>query len=168
MNRTRSELFGCEDFLKFDTLFSGTFDKVRKFRCRVIYGEQVENIELIPYQKQEIRRLKLIEANIQYPYKLLDRSELNSLFALRDSFDDVIIVQNGLITDTTIANIAVYDGSRWLTPKKPLLKGTMRQKLLDEKFIVEANIAVKDLQKYKKIAVMNALRGFEELVEFPV
>ena len=41
-----------------------------------------------------------------YRYKSADRSLLDRLFALRGAADDVLIVRRGLITDTSIANVA--------------------------------------------------------------
>ena len=37
--------------------------------------------------------------------------------------DEILITRNGLLTDTSIANIALFNGKEWHTPKHPLLKG---------------------------------------------
>jgi 4-amino-4-deoxychorismate lyase len=72
-------------------------------------------------------------------------------------------VQGGLVSDTTIANVAFFDGSVWLSPKKPLLEGTTRARLLDEKKIHLADIEANDLKRFKKIALLNAMIGFDIL-----
>jgi len=77
--------------------------------------------------------------------------------------DEIIIEQNGYLTDTTIANIAFYDGERWITPAKPLLKGTMRAKLLDEGLLHEKEIKKEDLKNYSQVALINAMIGFKIL-----
>jgi 4-amino-4-deoxychorismate lyase len=77
--------------------------------------------------------------------------------------DDILIVKDGLITDTSIANIAIYDGFKWITPKKPLLRGTQRAKLLKDKLIIEKDIKVKDMKNTVRFAIMNALLGFQEI-----
>ncbi len=134
------------------------------YRCRIVYDATDIEIEYIPYQKREIRRLQTIRADaLEYPLKYADRSELDRLFAQRGDADDILIVQNGLITDTTIANVAFFDGNRWVTPKYPLLKGTTRARLLDEKKIVESEITVDDLKNFTHFALMNAMIGFEEI-----
>jgi len=72
-----------------------------------------------------------------------------------------LIVKNSLITDTSIANIAFFDSIRWVTPALPLLKGTTREKLLREGKIFEENIHVDDLERFSKVALMNAMIDFD-------
>ena len=136
----------------------------RLYRCRIIYDESALNIEYILYQKRAIQTLQAIQADhLNYRLKYADRTDLDQLFIQRDDADDILIVQNGLVTDTSIANIAFFDGERWLTPKKPLLKGTTRARLLDEKKIFEHNIKVADLDNYTAFALMNAMIGFDRI-----
>jgi len=68
-----------------------------------------------------------------------------------------------LIRDTTIANIAVFDGLKWFTPKNPLLCGTQRAKLLENKIITEKDIKIKDFKNIVSFAIINALIGFREI-----
>lgn len=134
------------------------------WRCKLIYAATIISVEFTPYIKREIKSLTLIESNISYSSKFVDRKELDALFEARGAGDDTLIVKNGLITDTTIANVAfLNDNNIWLTPKTPLLKGTMRAKLLAEGFLEEADIETKNLPSFKMMAIMNALRGFEVL-----
>ena len=134
------------------------------YRCKLIYKDKIESAEFLPYVKKEIKTLKIVSVNIDYSKKFLDRNALEALFALRGDCDDVLIVKNGKITDTTIANTAFLDkNGRWLTPKQPLLRGTMRQKLLDECFLEEVEINIDDIEGFQEVAILNALRGFEPL-----
>ena len=52
----------------------------------------------------------------------------------------VNFVKNGRLTDTSYSNIALFDGNRWVTPAHPLLKGTMRQSLIDKGLLKEKGI----------------------------
>ncbi len=133
------------------------------WRCKLIYAETIISVEFTPYIKREIKSLTLIKSNISYSSKFVDRKELDALFEARGAGDDTLIVKNGLITDTTIANVAFLNDKVWLTPKTPLLKGTMRAKLLEEGFLKQADIEAKNLPLFKTMAIMNALRGFEVL-----
>ena len=90
----------------------------------------------------------------------IDRKEIDKLFEKRGKADDILIVKNGFITDTSIANIAFFDGKKWFTPKTCLLRGTTRERLLKEKKIFEKDIRVEDIKRYKKIALLNAMIGF--------
>ena len=75
----------------------------------------------------------------------------------------MIIEKKGYLCDTTIANIAFFDGKQWFTPTHPLLKGTMRQKLLDEGFLETKKIKKDNLSDYSQVALINAMIGFKIL-----
>jgi len=134
------------------------------WRVRIIYSQVVESIEYIPYVQPSIKSLQMVEANsLNYSYKFEDRQDLKNLFEQRKSADDVLIVKNSLITDTTIANIAFFDGNDWLTPSSPLLNGTTRSRLIDDNFLIQANIKANEVKSFKKFALMNSLIGFLEI-----
>ena len=103
-------------------------------KARVVYGEKgIEDVSYSPYTMRHVHSLALIQADhIDYTYKSTGREPLNRLFALRGACDDILIVKQGLLTDTSIANIALSDGTHWYTPAHPLLKGTKRAALLEE------------------------------------
>lgn len=106
------------------------------YRCRVLYDAESIRIEYHPYVPRVISSLKIIRADdLDYRLKYADRSRLNELFEQRGECDDVLIVRNGFLTDTTIANIALRIGGRWLTPEAPLLEGTTRARLIEEGFV---------------------------------
>lgn len=132
------------------------------YRCRIIYDNDIQSIEYIPYTPKNIESIKIISSNIDYSLKYADRNELDNLLKL-SQFDEVIIEKNGLLTDTTIANIALYNGKVWFTPQTPLLEGTMRAKLLYDGFVHTKNIKKEDLHLYSHLALMNAMIGFKIL-----
>jgi 4-amino-4-deoxychorismate lyase len=66
-------------------------------------------------------------------------------------------VQHGFITDASSANIILYDGKNWMTPKKPLLRGTKRQILLERETIFEIDISMSQLDRFKYAAIINAM-----------
>lgn len=131
------------------------------YRCRIIYEKEIESIEYIPYVKKEISSFKLVHSDISYELKYENRDEINTLVKNNKNYDEIIIVKDGLITDTSIANICFFDGEQWLTPKKALLNGTTRERLLDENKIITADIHFKEINKYSKIALINAMVGFD-------
>ena len=113
-----------------------------------------------PYTPRTINSIKLLEASLEYSYKSCDRSRIEELFSQRGTCDEILIVKNGLITDTSIANVAFFDGKMWLTPKEPLLRGTTRERLIEEGKISPAVISPKDLVHYGKMALFNAMIDF--------
>ena len=132
------------------------------FRCRVVYNARNYRVSYHPYEKRIVQKLKLIfDDTIEYSRKYYDRSPLERLLEKKSFCDDILIVKNRLITDTSIANIALQYKNEWLTPRKPLLYGTTRARLLDEKKIFEDDIAVEDLKKFKQMALMNAMIDFD-------
>ena len=136
------------------------------YRCRLVYSRDDVEVEYIPYQKRQIQKLKLVKSDtIEYSKKYVDRRELDSLFAQKGEGDDILIIKNGFVTDTSIANLAFYDGEHWLTPKRPLLEGTTRARLLENGNFFEKDIRVEDIYTYKKIALMNAMIDFDIIAE---
>ena len=129
------------------------------YKARVVYGEEgVKEVEYVPYVVRHIRWLQFVNDNtIDYTYKSTDRSHLSALAELKGEADEIIIVKNGLLTDTSYSNIALYDGNDWYTPRIPLLKGTMRQYLIDQGLIKEADIRPEDWYKYQQVALINAM-----------
>ena len=135
--------------------------KIGLYRCRIIYEEDIKKITYLAYTMKLPTSFKLLHSDIVYGLKYENREVLNKLFIQKEEADDIIIVKEGLITDTSIANLCFYDGEKWLTPTKPLLYGTTRQRLLDEKKIHAADISYTDIHKFSKIALMNAMIDFQ-------
>ncbi len=132
-------------------------------KCKVIYNEEgIKEVTYQTYKKREINSFKLIvDDTINYRKKSVNREQIDYLFSKKDKADEIIIIKNDLVTDTSIANIAIFDGTSWLTPKTPLLFGTTRARLLEEHEIIEANITVDMLLKSKKLALLNAMIGID-------
>ena len=137
------------------------------FRCRVVYdvsGADAPEISYVPYEKRVVRSLKIVyDDTLQYDHKYLDRREIDALFAKREGCDDILIVQNGYVKDTSIANIAFFIRGHWITPQEPLLEGTARARFLEEKKIVAEPITQDMLPNVEKTALMNAMIGFDIL-----
>jgi 4-amino-4-deoxychorismate lyase len=132
------------------------------YRCRVVYDAAGYDVSYHSYTKRSVSKLKPIEANgLVYDKKYLDRSALDALFAKKALADDVLIFQNGLCRDTTIANIAFLYKKSWLTPRQPLLQGTTRARLLDEGKIIEEELTLEDIKKFEGVALMNAMIDFD-------
>lgn len=133
-------------------------------RCRVIYDAEGVDVTYHPYPPRRFTTLQaVIDDTIDYPYKYADRRRLEALYERRGASDEIVIVKGGVLTDATIANIALFDGSRWLTPKRPLLPGTTRERLLDEGTLETAEIRLEDLPNFERCALLNAMLGFVEV-----
>lgn len=163
MNEVRREVWGVDRSASIETYIDASPYEERT-RCRVTYGRDVESVEFFPYQIRPVHSLQLVRGGqIEYRRKRADRSELNALFACRGEADDVLIVRGGLLTDTSIANIALGDGTDWYTPASPLLEGTQRACLLDAGMIRPLDIHADDLFRFQKIRLFNAMIDFGEI-----
>lgn len=134
-------------------------------KCRVVYSTQIISIEFQSYTFRAIRKLALIEDNqIEYGFKYQDRSRLNTLFEQRGDADDILIVCNGLITDTSFSNVVFEDSFGGLfTPDSFLLAGTKRQQLLANGTINERKIFANDLSLYTGVYLINAMIDVGEI-----
>ena len=132
-------------------------------RCKVIYTQdQIVNIKFSKYNKKEISTFKLIyDDYIVYDKKNINRDMIDNLYKQKDNADEIIIVKNGFITDTSIANIAIFEDGVWYTPKTPLLFGTTLARYLDQGKLKVANISVDRLKRVKKIALLNGMIDFD-------
>ncbi|WP_457595891.1 aminotransferase class IV family protein [Hydrogenimonas sp.] len=133
------------------------------FKCRVLYGPDLLDIAYEPYRPRRVRTLRLVESELDYSHKYSDREALDALFARRGDADEVLIVKRGLVTDTSIANVAFLKKGRWYTPRTPLLAGTTRSRLLQSGFLTPREIPVEELGEFEAIALLNAMIGFRIL-----
>lgn len=134
------------------------------YKLRIIYtNDHVYHHTIEPYIPKKIESLKLvIDNHIDYHKKYNDRSLLNHLMVQKNENDDILIVKNGLLTDTSFANIAFFDGHQWMTPETPLLEGTCRARLIDQKIIIPTRITSKDLGLFSKFMLINAMLDFDK------
>lgn len=138
------------------------FPKQGLYKCRVIYDSRIVKIEFEPYTIRAISSLKMIDVpSISYPFKWEDRDKLMNAFDKRQQCDDVLIIKEGLITDTSYSNIVFKRDREWITPSSCLLKGTMRQYLLDSGRVREEQIREKNIRNFEKFKLINALMGWE-------
>lgn len=169
INQTRYKLLGLMDELNVSQLFQfADNQRIGKFKCRIVYAESIEEFQMLPYQIRRIHSVRLVENNaIDYRFKLEDRKAFSYL---KDAVneDEIIIVQNGQITDTSYSNLVFFDGEKWITPTTYLLNGTMRQSLLQTKQIIEKPIQVEDLNRFESFKLINAMMDLEESPELPI
>lgn len=158
-NQTREEVLGLKTHPDLSILISIPDTAMKGIhKCRILYGHDISQIEFTPYQEPRIHSLKVVESDsINYAYKSADRRELELLFGQRESCDDILIVKEGRITDSYFANVVLWDGSQWVTPKEPLLKGCMRASLINGGLIRERDIRINDLSRYKVLRLINAM-----------
>ena len=160
---SQSALFGSSQPLRLDRLTVPEYARQGRFKCRLLYRMKIEAVQFLPYCIRPVHSLKLINADaLHYPIKYAERSHLQECFEQREQADDILMVKDGLITDTYYANVAFWDGQNWFTPAQPLLHGTRRAQLLDQQRILTAVIRPRDLSRYKCATLFNAMMDLGE------
>lgn len=75
---------------------------------------------------------------------------------------EIIILKEGKIIDTSFSNLVFFNKGKWYTPKTFLLNSTCRQRLLHQNKIFETDIGIHNLLKFEKIGIINAMQDLGE------
>jgi 4-amino-4-deoxychorismate lyase len=159
---TRRAFFGDVPFIDLASEIKLPESLTQKvYKCRIVYSSNIESITFDPYIIKNIQSLQLIEDDfIDYTFKFEDRSMFNQ-YLIKKLADDILIIKNGFITDTSFSNIVFFDGTKWITPSTYLLNGTQRQRLLQQGAITEAQITPTDLKYFRFAKLINAMLDLE-------
>jgi len=176
MDATVRHFFGQRNALSLEDLVvkqladsQNEFLKQGLYKMRLVYSQQPEEVSFVAYRLPIIESLQCVEDNqVEYRFKFADRSALNVLFAQRGQADDILILKKGLITDTSYANVAFFDGTCWFTPREPLLAGTRRASLLAQNIISPTDISPNELGNYQKIRLFNAMIRWEDAIDIQI
>lgn len=171
LNRTFSAFFPSEKPFDLSSILrQSALPGQGVFKLRFLYGQDHFHLDAPQaYTPRPVRSLQVVEAppELDYTFKRTDRSRLDACFARRGHADDVLITQNGLLTDTYYANILLWQNGNAYTPVRPLLRGTCRAYLLELGKVQEREIHIKDLPDYQKVTLINAML-LPGSVELPV
>lgn len=138
-------------------------------KCRIVYSDTIESLDFERYSFRDINSLALVhDDRIEYTYKAENREQLQALLALKKDCDDILIVKNGYITDTSYSNIVFENEEGLFTPRTPLLEGTKRRYLLNCGTIKEADITTGDLHKYTSAYLINAMIDIEDNISIGI
>ena len=164
-NDARYELYKIEKLLDFNNVIDINEAKDAIVKCRIVYGLNIKSIEYQAYQLRPINSLKIvnIDERWSYKYKYLNRTKLDSYFSQRGEADDMIMVQNGYVKDSYYGNLAFLKNGIWYTPEQPLLKGTRRASLIENKIVVKAQILEEEIQSYESVRTFNAMIEFGQI-----
>ncbi|MDZ7739956.1 MAG: aminotransferase class IV [Bacteroidales bacterium] len=170
-NKTRKDLFNTGPAVDLqDKIIIPAYARQGLFKCRIEYNDHIRKLDFLPYEIKMIRTLRLVEAgDLEYRYKYLNRSGIDSLMEQKGSCDDILIIKDGRITDTSYANIIVRgnDGI-WYTPSSYLLRGTKREYLLDNGLIKEKDITPAGLKRFRELRLINSMLDIDDTSSIPV
>lgn len=146
-------------FVLYDILKNYDLPNTGTNKIRFLYNEKGYYLEVVPYSPKDIKTLQIVfDDTIQYGLKYTARTPLNNLYELRKDSDDVLIIKQKMITDTTYCNILLRGKDKqWYTPEHCLLKGVQRAKLIRENKIKERPIGIFNLQEYTHFMLINSM-----------
>ncbi|MEW6506708.1 MAG: aminotransferase class IV [Bacteroidota bacterium] len=172
MNNARKILFNKKDPINLaEILATPQIEYGMVVKINVYYSEEIEEVKYSIYEPKKIEKLKLIACDeIDYSYKYSERKIFDELKKRADcsETEDILIIKNKFITDTSYSNIAFFNGTKWITPSTPLLTGTKRAQLLKDGIISEHEIKRDDLKKYYSAKLFNAILDFNDCPTLPI
>jgi 4-amino-4-deoxychorismate lyase len=163
MVRSLNMLCGSHDHFNLEEfLLSLNYPRTGLYKCRIVYDENSREVEFHPYVVRPVNSLQIVEHDrISYEFKYSDRKSIDRLCGLKGPCDDILIIKRRHVTDSSYSNIVFRKGNRWYTPWSALLKGTQRQKLLEENKIIEEEIRIEDIRSFDTFKLINAMLEFD-------
>lgn len=122
---------------------------------------------MTPYIMKPILSVMCIDIHFDYSRKFSNRSRIDLVYTQKENADDILMIKNGLVTDTSYGNVAFYRDGHWITPEQPLLQGVRRESLLATNKIQLGKISKSEIHDYNKMTIFNAMIDIGE-IEIPV
>ncbi len=169
INQTFSH-FGKEGSIDLKKIYNHLeHDEDGLFKLRLVYDlDKKVRTQMIPYAIPEIADFQLVENNsYDYSFKFEDRKELEKM-KMKAKAEEIIIVKNNHITDTSFSNLLFLKGKDWFTPSTYLLNGVQRQNLLKHKKIKETEITLQNIKQFSHFQLINALNDFDDMFVYPI
>ena len=157
--------FGAQGSIDLEKIFKSLeHDEDGLYKLRIVYDlNRNFKHQMIPYAIPEIEKFQLVENNsYDYSFKFEDRKEFEKM-KTKAKTEEIIIVKNNHITDTSYTNILFLKGETWYTPTTYLLNGVMRQHLLKEKKIKEAVITLQNIREFTHFQLINSMNDFDDM-----
>ncbi len=162
--------FGAQGSIDLEKIFKSLeHDEDGLYKLRIVYDlNRNFKHQMIPYAIPEIENFQLVENNsYDYSFKFEDRKEFEKM-KTKAKTEEIIIVKNNHITDTSYTNILFLKGETWYTPATYLLNGVMRQHLLKEKKIKEAEITLQNIREFSHFQLINSMNDFDDMFIYPI
>lgn len=162
--------FGKEGSIDLEKIFKGLeHDEDGLYKLKIVYDlNKNYRTQLIPYAISEIDDFQLVVNNsFDYSFKFEDRKEFERM-KIKAKSEEIIIVKNNHITDTSFSNLLFRKGKDWFTPSTFLLDGVQRQNLLKKKKIKEAEITLQNIREFSDFQIINAMNDFDDMFVYPI
>ncbi len=170
VNKTRKDFFTIEEELDLSELIKiPEENKKGLYKCRIVYDTEIRSVTFTEYKRKVIKSLRAVyDDSIDYSYKFADRSRIDELFELRGECDDILIIKNGLVTDTSSANVVFVRNGKLFLPESCLLPGTRIAALVASGEAAVVRIGIEDINRYDGVFIINAMNNLSECSFVPV
>lgn len=161
--------FGKENPIDLAKIFKDLeHDEDGLYKLRIVYDLDAKfSAKMLPYAYSEIKDFALVENNtLDYSFKFEDRKAFD-LMKNKANSDEIIIVKNNHITDSSYSNLIFLKEKQWFAPTTFLLNGVQRQSLLASKKIKETEINLQNLKEFSHFQMINAMIDFDEII-YPI
>ena len=143
--------FGNSTFLPLSSESIPPDKRLGTLKCRIIYDQEIRKIDFETYSPRRVHTLKLVDGSgIDYTFKYADRDKLIQLQQSKGTCDEILIYQNGRITDTSYSNVVFYDGNQYIT------------------IIKEQDIGLGDLPRFRYLFLINAMLDLEDNIQVKI
>lgn len=151
--------FGIRKILPFEELIGTTkLIASETYKLRVVYSKEIEEFSIELYSPKKVISLNLVDgAGVDYRFKSENRSQIDNLLKNKENCDDILIIKNGLVTDTSYSNIVFSKEEKLYTPSTYLLNGIKRQHLINRGVVAERVIKVEEIELYDKYFLINSM-----------
>lgn len=175
MHDTSMEAFGRFHLPPLSSIEIPDWCQTGEIKMRILYGEELEEVSFTKYNHRDIKKLKIVEAgrDIDYHLKYADRTCIDRLYNMRGDCDDIIVVKDGKICDTSYTNIILTDGYRMYVPSSFLLPGVMRSWLIATGTVQIGDFGISDILPDNKwgfthLMMINAMMPPESAITIPL
>lgn len=162
--------FGKEGSLDLEKIYKKLdHDDNGLYKLKIVYDlEKNYKSQLIPYAFPEIETFQLVENNtLDYSFKFEDRKAFDQMKNAAKA-EEIIIVKNNHITDSSYANLLFLKDKQWFAPTTFLLNGVQRQHLLQSKKIKETEITLQNLKEFSHFQIINAMNTMDNDFVYPL
>ena len=169
MNETFSH-FGKSCKIDIKSLFLNLeHDEDGLYKFRIEYDlDNNFKMQILPHAISEHNDFEMVIDNeIDYHFKSADRMQFQKLKE-KSGAEEIIIIKENQITDTSYSNLLFLKDKTWFTPKTYLLNGVMRQSLLASKKIKETEVTIENIKEYSHFQLINAMNDFDEMFIYPI
>lgn len=169
VNKSFEKLFPHFEPLNLSKILPRDINPLTQHKLKIYYNQNYYMYSLRKYYRKYFKSFIFKDiGQYNYEYKWTDRSMIDQFVDISILGQETLFLNEGYLTDSSMANIILSDGTSWWTPEYPLLKGTMRASLIKENKIQCTAIHLKDLRSFESFKLINAMNSFDEAFSYPV